>query len=260
MILRVGIPEVNGSLVRAASDAGYPIMVSASRMWRKAAGKFSSPGKALDGMDVFLDSAGFTAMRQWGGFPWTPEQYLGLAAAKPRTHWSQMDLCCEPEVASDRKEVYRRVTETGIYLGRLTRMADDAGIRRPLPVLQGWVPDDYQRSAEMADLMLGGRWPKLVGIGSVCRRNLHGADGVSAILGALDRVLPPGVKVHLFGVKSAALAAIAQNHRVHSSDSMAWDFAARMDCRKAGVPFSIPVRVESMHRWMQAQRAVTGCA
>ena len=49
----------------------------------------------------------------------------------------------------------------------------------------------------------------MVGVGSVCRRHLHGPDGLIAIMGALDRVLPSGTVVHLFGAKGNALPALA---------------------------------------------------
>lgn len=70
----------------------------------------------------------------------------------------------------------------------------------------------------------------MVGIGSVCRRHLHGPDGLLAIVEALDRVLPPGTVCHLFGAKGSALPALAQAglaHRVGSTDSMAWDLSVR---------------------------------
>jgi hypothetical protein len=75
-----------------------------------------------------------------------------------------------------------------------------------------------------------GKETKMVGIGSVCRRHLHGPDGLLAIVEALDRVLPEGTVCHLFGAKGSALPALEQAglaHRVGSTDSMAWDMAVR---------------------------------
>jgi queuine/archaeosine tRNA-ribosyltransferase len=202
---------------------------------------------------VFLDSAGFTAMKHWGGYPWTPEQYINMVSEGEWAYWSQMDFCCEPEVAKDRAEVESRVRMTAEHLKTLTDMADSMGISRPTPVLQGWFPSDYQLSAQLAEGVLGGDWPDLVGVGSVCRRDVHGEAGVIAIVRHLDGILPPHVRLHLFGVKSGALAQLAAHPRVESTDSMAWDFSARMICRKAGAPFSMDVRTSEMHRWAGQQ-------
>lgn len=43
-------------------------------------------------------------------------------------------------------------------------------------------------------------WPALVGIGSVCRRNVSGRDGIASIVDALDTAPPKHVRFHLFGV------------------------------------------------------------
>ena len=55
--------------------------------------------------------------------------------------------------------------------------------------------------------------------------------GVVVSLERVDRVLPSGVQLHLYGVKSTALdvllAEAALDGRVRSVDSMAWDVAAR---------------------------------
>ncbi len=75
--------------------------------------------------------------------------------------------------------------------------------------------------------------PALVGLGSVCRRELHGPEGLLTILVALDKVLAPHVKLHLFGVKGAVLEHLRPYlHRVKSIDSMAWDEAATRSVQK----------------------------
>jgi hypothetical protein len=258
LLFRVGIPEVNGRLVAEARAAGYPVMISASRFYRRRADgtrSFQAPGPALAGLDIHLDSAGFTAMSQWNGYPWSPVEYIDFVEQGTWTSWSQMDLCCEPEVAGDDAAILARVQGTADYLAQLVALADERGMARPCPVLQGWSPEHYALSAQLADDVLNGDWPALVGIGSVCRRNLHGEDGILAILDAIDGILPAHVKVHLFGVKSAALAHLADHPRVYSADSMAWDFAARQNARKAGIKNTVATRAAEMHRWFEAQVA-----
>jgi hypothetical protein len=119
-----------------------------------------------------------------------------------------------------------------------------------MPVLQGWTADEYKLCAEWLPLL---EFPKLIGIGSVCRREVHGVDGVLAILQKLDEFLPSHVQVHLFGVKSTALAQIARHPRVASVDSMAWDFHARA-LRRVGRDMDF--RVSQMQAWVTKQLAI----
>src|SRR3546814_5778935 len=59
-----------------------------------------------------LDSAGFSAMVTYGRYPWTVDDYVGLAAAYPFRWWASLDYCVEQEVASDRNEVLDRMSRT----------------------------------------------------------------------------------------------------------------------------------------------------
>jgi hypothetical protein len=269
VIVRVGIPEPNGHLVDVAHHNALPVLISAGALWDKARGRFGPPGLMVwRCCDVALDSAGFTAMKHWGGYPWTVDQYvdavnLGRSGVRddrgelpiPWTWWSQMDLCCEPEIASDRATVRARVEGTARLLAECREAVDawrwegDRELAYPMPVLQGWHPDDYRRSIDLADAVLGGDWPDLVGVGSVCRRQLGGPAGLWRVLDAIEGALPSHVKLHLFGVKSEALEQVGE--RVASVDSMAWDLAARLN--KGGAPSSVVTRGEAMIAWAQRQ-------
>lgn len=125
----------------------------------------------------------------------------------------------------------------------------------PMPVLQGWEPSDYAESAAWCGGVFEGfgmDWPGLVGVGSVCRRALRGANGLTALLSRLDRELPPHVRLHLFGVKGPALAELA----AVSADSAAWDFRARKVAREAGTSNTTDNRVAHMVAW-HARQAVS---
>jgi len=65
---------------------------------------------------------------------------------------------------------------------------------------------------------------------------------------ALDRVLPSGVGLHLFGVKGTALRFLSDHPRIASVDSMAWDFAAR---RQVPVGRTAEMRIDVMHEWVR---------
>lgn len=165
-----------------------------------------------------------------------------------------MDWCCEAAVASDRPMRILRMAATANMLGRLNRMADERSMSRPMPVIQGWTAEEY---LECANWMPLAKWPDLVGVGSVCRRHLTGPDGIYAILDALDQVLPSHVKLHLFGVKSTALARLAAHPRMASVDSMGWDFAARCERR---VGRDMEYRVTHMHEWASKQQEIVQAA
>lgn len=204
----------------------------------------------LDGIPAFLDSAGFTAMAHFGGFPWSPEQYAALAASHGWEQWASMDLCVEPQVARDRREVIARTMVTAANLDTLNAIADAWGIRRPLPVLQGWDAWDYEACVDAMGAALDG--VQLVGLGSVCRRQMGGPTGIVAILDAIDRVLPAGIRVHLFGVKSGRWDQLAGHPRVASMDSMAWNSALRRDHPTGRTK---ELAADYLRRWLDRQLA-----
>lgn len=230
--------------------------------------------------DIALDSAGFVAWARHGGYPWTLGSYIELGCAWPWTWWSAPDACCEPEIAADADAVDFRVRWTAGALRATLRGLDelrredaahvaywrarglaaepDAQLRDPMPILQGWRPEDYSRSALWTEAVLaeaGRPWPALVGVGSVCRRDLEGPAGLLAVLGLLDSVLPPHVRLHAFGVKNEALPELARfGTRIASTDSQAWDYRARRDAQDAGEPFSMAVRGAAMRRWWARQK------
>lgn len=265
-MVRTSIPEDTGALVGRAFDLQIPILISASVFWRwgpggptSRTGQFKEPsGRLGDIPDIALDSAGFTAQSKWGGYPWSWAQYVELAAMLRPTWWASMDLCCEPEIAADRSEVGRRIWETTTNLVMLLTQVDCWRARGldwlqdPTPVLQGWTPDDYCRSAGQIGswlAKLGREWPALVGVGSVCRRT---TGGIADILDAMDRELPTHVRTHWFGAESAAVRMLAAHPRAASTDSMAWDYAARMG--KRGQPSRVADRADAMERWVGKQR------
>ena len=101
-----------------------------------------------------------------------------------------------------------------------------------LPVLQGYSPDSYARHCwQMAPMLDDGMW---VGVGSVCKRNVNPA-AISAVLTAILDVRPD-LKLHGFGLKTTSLTERDIAVRLHSSDSMAWSYAGRLNGRGANNP------------------------
>lgn len=200
------------------------MLISAGSLYDRKANKLRHP-HSLAGADVALDSAGFVAMTVHGGvYPWSAGRYLDLVDAMQPAWYASRDYCVEPEIATDVAERTSRIHKTVDEYHSLCTLADARGLPRPVPVLQGWHPDDYLKCASlMAPL------PDLVGIGSVCRRSMRGPAGLAAVLDACC-TLP--CNLHLFGVKGPALNTIRHDlwwhQKVQSTDSHAWDYACRM--------------------------------
>ena len=221
--------------IRAArGDESPPTIAQSRRRMKEWQGWNLGQMIHADGLkEVHLDSAGFHAQAAWGGYPWTPEAYiLGLCAAYPWTRFSSMDLCVEDEVAGDRTEVAERISKTIALNRQCSELARGVGIEdRLMPVIQGSLPDDYLRCFDALSGMIGE--DRVIGVGSMCRRKASGEDGIVAVVDALDRALPKGVRLHLFGLKSDGAEAVASLHdRIASIDSQAYGVSARKEANE----------------------------
>lgn len=263
-------------------------MVSASAFWNARAQRFDIPqATSLSEVDLALDSAGFTAVKLWqskgkqagmaGVYPWTCAQYLELVSELGVSWWSAPDLCCEPSVAPHADEVTWRVRATATLLEHTLRTLRSWHLQLgaqgwspsmlantlppPVPILQGWTAQDYLHSLNLT-MQVWQRWqpwlaaPALIGVGSVCRRDIHHpTHGLLAILRAIHPHLPAGARLHLFGVKGPLLSQLRDLPWIASVDSMAFDFSARMNARKAARSNTMEGRCQEMSRWMGAARA-----
>lgn len=98
-----------------------------------------------------------------------------------------------------------------------------------MPVLQGYKPEEYVEHIRMyGDRLARGMW---VGVGSVCKRN-GDPRAIEEVLLAIHHERPD-LYLHGFGLKSTALASGLVNELLHTADSMAWSFQARMAGRSA---------------------------
>jgi hypothetical protein len=283
-IMRIGVPHSGGSLAAHALESQWPVMVSAAAFWDRDKQKFRVPtATSLEDCDFALDSAGFTAVAGWGRkgrqrgiagvYPWTVSEFVSFATAMNPRWWAQPDLCCEPEIAPNREVVKYRIEATASILEAVLRqvynLQNEAARSQfsplvsnafpsPVPVIQGRTVDDYRYSLEL----LRGVWdtwsgwlsePALIGVGSMCRRHLdHPTEGVFAILEGIKDYLPPGSKLHVYGVKGPALTRLAKMGYIASADSMAWDVSTRMSAVKAGVPNTMERRKAGMTEWMES--------
>jgi hypothetical protein len=286
-VMRVGIPHSGGRLAAHAFNESFKAMVSASAFWDRTKRRFRMPEATdLSELDFALDSAGYTGILNFqrkgqqdgiaGVFPWSFGAYMEFANLSGCSWYSQADLCVEQAVANNREAIEYRIRATATLLegmiqilyawqNELSRSCNSTVVanmlRPPVPVLQGRNIGDYMLSLELLHKVWGRYegWldkPSLIGIGSMCRRDLHDPDeGLYAILKALGRNFPKGSRAHLFGVKNQALNEIPKMDFIASSDSMAWDYGARVKAHKNGVSNSMDCRTKEMSEWMSAAMA-----
>lgn len=260
----VGLPHLGeGPILAQARALQVPALISANglsrwsdrRGWREWVGwRLSQFAKAKGLSALCLDSAGFVAAVRYGGFPWSLADYVVLAAAYPFRWWASADYCVEAEIARDREEVIDRLARTIRANRDCRRLAEDHGIADTLmPVIQGRRPTDYERCV---DALWGSLTPgSLIGVGSMCRRDIHGPEGLIAVIDHLDQMLPAGVRLHAFGVKGTALPYLLPfQHRVVSVDSQAYGVGARQAARRLGVVKSDQFVARHMAKWVTAQR------
>lgn len=253
MLIRIGVEGKRKAVLSRAAALNASLLVSANSLWDNDRKRFRG-FECYSQFDVALDSGGFVAMKQYGGYRWTVDDYVMLAKRMRPTWWAQMDFCCEPELADSPSSVWKRIDLTVHHLRECQRVAQDQDVPMPVPVLQGWEAGDYCRGPIYERDF---RWPALVGVGSVCRRHLTGRAGLINVLEALNTALPKHVKLHLFGVKSQAIAKLVSEFpgRIASIDSMAYNMQARWDAHHGQFSCTSIVRSEAMAKWYQRQIA-----
>jgi len=263
----LGLPALaDTALWRAARDLGAPVLVSANALytWRRDGlglrrwQGFSRRNLHLVAQrPVSLDSGGFVAAVRYRGYPWTVQHYLALCATAPWRRWFSLDLCVEDEVAGDRDAVLDRISAT-VRLNRdCLRGARRLGIADTFcPVLQGRKPGDFLRCIDrLFDLA---PFP-LVGVGSMCRRPVGGADGILRVVDRIDHALGRmPARLHLFSLKTDGMAALRGHPRVGSADSQAYGTAARWAARKGGFAKTDAYLARVMTDWYRAQMARLG--
>lgn len=263
--LLLGLPHLSdGPILARARKLRRPTLISANSLsrWSRRRGwpewlgwHLGRLAKAEGLASLALDSAGYVATARYGGFPWTVAQYVALAKAYPFRWWASIDYCTEAEIAHDREEVLDRISRTIRANIECQHYGVDEGIAdRFLPVIQGRTPADYERCLDGLSFILRPRMT--IGVGSMCRRDIHGPEGLVAVIDHLDRILPRGVLVHAFGVKGSAIPYLLPfAHRIASLDSQAYGISARRDALRRGVTKSDMLVADHMEHWLCAQDA-----
>lgn len=273
----MGIPP-RPPFAREMKRHGRPSMVSANSMWDNDTKTWHVPPYLKDRKDVWLDSGGFVAMNIYGGFRYSMTEYLDLVEEMKPAVYFTMDYCCEPEITADSyDETENRIHRTVDTWTTLTTMAAERGLPRPAPVVTGSTGLDfiYCLGLYTHAIHLGAKWkaycrpgefdgapgglPALIGVGTLCRRKVHGTDGILDVIGWLDRHLEkdykkirgcPTPRLHLFGVKGAALNHLRDHPRVHSIDSMAWCYRARVTACRGKFSNTNAHKLRHLNAWL----------
>jgi hypothetical protein len=204
-----------------------PLFISARRLARR---KSRFPHATVS---IYIDSGGFTELDTYGRWTITPQAYVDLVRRVSdetlAVQWAAIqDWMCEDRIrAKTGLTIDEHQRRTIASYHELVALAPEI---RWLPVLQGQALEDYEQHLEMYAAS-GVHLPthRLVGVGSVCRRNDE--DEIGDILMALAG---RGLRLHGFGVKADGLRKHASWLR--SSDSMAWSSRGRHESAQHYTP------------------------
>jgi hypothetical protein len=212
-----------GDMIRGRLLKDCHIMVVASAFWDNERKRFKvSRPPAAHIATMCIDSGGFTAMKRWGKYPWTPQQYAAwcheMARDVPLDFVAIMDYACEPGVDRSAFATNKERIKATIRNDIACHESDPA---LPwLSVLQG---DTLEERA--FDLRIRKRLGLLpadyAGIGSVCGRGIAGAR--EAIRFYVDHL--PGVRFHVFGMHAGTIDDDDVYAAVQSWDSYGWSWS-----------------------------------
>lgn len=181
-----------------------------------------------------LDSGGFTELQLHGHWTVSAKQYAQEAEEWVdrigSMKWAAIqDWMCEPFMIEKTGLTIRHHQERTIasYL-ELTSLSQKVNF---IPIIQGFAIDDYFHCVELyqssgIDLTKA----DIVGVGSICRR-----QGTNEAAEILNKLAGLGLKIHGFGLKTAALTGPASK-ALASADSMAWSYGARYKPPLPGCP------------------------
>jgi hypothetical protein len=172
-----------------------------------------------------LDSGGFTELSMHGQWTISPDEYCWYVTRYKngigKMKWaSQQDWMCEDFMLSKTgKTIQEHQTLTTQNYLDLKQIEPKLPF---IPVIQGQTLQHYLEHIEQfKDAGVDLTQMETVGIGSVCRR-----QATHEIIPIVTEIAAKGIKLHGFGMKTTGLKKVG--HLMHSADSMAWSFGARM--------------------------------
>lgn len=222
-------------VINHMEKTSVPLFMSIRQLRKRKKKPFKQLG------EIAIDSGGFTELKMFGGWKTTPMEYvedlkrlqnlgLEISWASPQD-WMVEEIMLK-KTGLTVKEHQKRTVENLIKLRSLTKEIHF------IPVLQGQTINDYFNHFELyEEANFNLRNEKIVGVGSVCRR--QSSDEIGSIMKALSS---KNLNLHGFGVKKGGISKYGDH--LFSSDSLAWSFGARYSkkrcskCQKMKKPTS----------------------
>ena len=185
---------------------------------------------------VWVDCGGFHSSLKEGHYTKTDQEYLEYIEKHQPEFFALRDYPCEPELMKKHNVNPRiQIQRTLENHLKLLDLLENYNIKStPVPVLQGWILEDYLYSIDLYNehnLIM-----PYMAIGSVCRRNK--TKQIIKIITKVKEKLGDDIRLHGFGVKISALKNKACFDALWSVDSGAWDYEARW--RKFRGELSVP--------------------
>lgn len=174
---------------------------------------------------LFIDSGGFYSSMITGGYTKTDEEYLQFIEKNMPEYFALRDYPCEPQLLKKHnltiKENIQRTVDNHLTL--LDLLPKYQIISEAIPVIQGWVKEDYLDCIDAFNDQ--GLISNYMAIGSVCRRTA--TNNIREIVVSVRDNIPSWVRLHGFGLKLTSLKDLAIWKALYSVDSGAWDYVAR---------------------------------
>jgi len=186
---------------------------------------------------LFIDSGGFYSSMLSGKYTKSDDEYLQFIEKVVPEYFALRDFPCEPQLLKKynltAKQNIQRTVDNHIAL--LDRIQNYCINSEPVPVIQGWIKEDYLECIDTFKEQ--GLMSNYMAIGSVCRR--ASVSIIRDIIVSIRDNIPAWVQLHGFGVKLTALSDLAIWNALYSVDSGAWDYVARWK-KLRGEETSIP--------------------
>jgi len=152
--------------------------------------------------------------------PYSWREYFDWCESVGANYAALPDFACEPGLHLS--SVWDRVYHTVLSHVEALWVYDRHDYSfTPLPVLQGWDPEDYRLCARW--FRSQGLVREYMAIGTVCKRK--GTDEICDVLSVLETELP-NTEFHLFGATLNAWKDDRLAGRFRSSDTAAWNWGA----------------------------------
>jgi len=200
---------------------------------------------------LFIDSGGFQATEAWDmSYPYDPEELFTWADSIGADYVALPDFACEPELhpTSVRDRIHRTVEE---HAYGLAQYKDGDYDFQPVPVLQGYYPEQYQECIKL--FRREGLIRDYMAVGTVCKR--ESVDAIHTVMDTIEQELP-NTEFHMFGMTLNAWKDRRMWGRFRSADTAAWNWGAGTVVEKKQALSEYSAKVDSIADEMTKQETL----